>query len=986
MKKLTLKTHFKALCLIIMLFLMINLIGISLVSAASFDNTESFDKDVGDYGKYEIKDWFGLLKLQDVELKTNTEICSSNNCKAVKEIIMYQDGVLIDDVRYTNLKNGKRTLILSSEFYILKDGKKILYELGTEVQAGTYQVLHEGKLYGFQSVDWQVKIGGKYWTEEWAVWTSNLNEDIIAYYDFNEASGDLLNIFNSSVSNGTLINTPTQGIVSSLLPKAYEFDSSSTEWINITDIAFPSVNGSIMIWAQPSFDGGKSGGNQHAFWGSNSSTNGYLLFQGSDTLLYLRIDSIDLTLNSSGNWSAGDWVMFTATWNTVSDDYFVYINDKEFFHKTNLLDSNVITSLGIGARGDGVLPFDGNISEMGVWNRTLNSSEIVDLYNSGDGIEFGGAVQITLNQPEDNLNTINSSIIFNCSSASVATGLVNLTLINDGVDNLTVFNTTATQLSLTLQSLRTGFSIGKHNWTCKSSNINNIIQTESERFFNISVLTVNNETFNVTTFETASETYIVNVNSNSSLTAANLIWDGTSFVGTQSGNIWSRTIDIPEGDSTKQFFWNFIFAGDSINSTANNVVISATNFSLCGGEGGSDTFLNFTFKNETLSLEPTNATISSEFTYWLGSNTENKTFTFLNASENPVYSFCAIPSNRSLNINYLVNYNNLESQQRTFSEARTLTNTTFERILYLLPTSLGIFTTFRTEDTLSNTLSLVNGIITRTISGSLITAASGLTDSSGIVVFFLNPDATYSASFSKSGFITNIFTFVPITDIRTVVMGITGEAVNGTQISLGLKYEITPTNASLINNTNVLFSFNVTGGEDITLISMNITNSSGTQLTFQSNAGQGFISDTINTGNNTKILGRFVLQTSNETLIFTRIWIVGNEFIGDYSLFRQLDLFLDYEFKDFTRLLIVILVVFGLMIFLSAGKITDTSESQIGILVILIWIFSVVGWLENPLIVSQTGIAQFSKQYGIAILTTAGASFFILRRLLIRRI
>ena len=497
----------------------------------------------------------------------------------------------------------------------------------------------------------------------------------------------------------------------------------------------------------------------------------------------------------------------------------------------------------------------------------------------------------------------------------------------------------------------------------------------------------NSRAFNISTFETASEIYTINVTANSSLTAANLIFNGTSNTATQSGNIWSATIDVPNGGNiNKSFHWNFTFAGSQIKGDSNIVLINDTNFSICGGDGGSINFFNFTFKNETLGLENVNATISSTFSYWLGGGSVNKTLAFINATENSIYQFCSTPPNKNLNIDYLVNYNNINSQQRTFAESRAVSNSTFERILYLLPSSLGIFTTFRTEDTISNTLSLVNGIITRTLSGSTISIASSLTDSSGIVVFFLNPDATYTGTFSKTGFVTNTFTFVPITDTRTVIMGTSGVTTNGTQISLGTSYQTFPTNSSLLNNTNYLFGFNFTSSDTITLISMNITNENGTQLGFQSNAGQGFISETINTGDNTRIIGKFVIQTSNETIVFSRFWIVGTEFIGDYSLFKQLGLFLDYGFKDFTRLLIVIIVIMGLMIFLTAGQITDTSESQIAVLVILIWIFSLVGWLENPLVVSQTGIAQFSKQYGIAILTTTGAAFFILRRLLIRRI
>ncbi|KKK57943.1 hypothetical protein LCGC14_3049400, partial [marine sediment metagenome] len=355
---------------------------------------------------------------------------------------------------------------------------------------------------------------------------------------------------------------------------------------------------------------------------------------------------------------------------------------------------------------------------------------------------------------------------------------------------------------------------------------------------------------------------------------------------------------------------------------------------------------------ETTGEEDITAFIGSTWVYYIGSGGVNKTLNYANVTENHHWTFCFEPGNHTISSTLSLSYNNAQSQQRVFIPTLlTLSNITTTQKLFLLPTALGLFTQFKTEDTIGNTLTLVKAVITRVLGGNTITITSSFTDGSGLVVFFLNPDITYSGSFSKTGFVTNNFVFVPITDIRVVVLGITGAVIGGTDISQNMSYQTFPLNSSLQNNTDFLFGFDVNASETLTLISMNITSPNGTQLGFQSNAGAGFISETINTKNFTIINGAFVIQTSNETIKFVRIWIVGNDFIGDYSLFRQLGLFLDYEFKDFTRLLIVIAVIFGLMIFLTAGQITDTSESQIAVLIILVWIFSVVGWLQNPIVV-----------------------------------
>ena len=68
---------------------------------------------------------------------------------------------------------------------------------------------------GIRELDWQIKIGGRFWTTEWAAWTSSLNVNLAAYYDFdddklNQVSSLSLNLSNNQgnppiVSVGCLI-------------------------------------------------------------------------------------------------------------------------------------------------------------------------------------------------------------------------------------------------------------------------------------------------------------------------------------------------------------------------------------------------------------------------------------------------------------------------------------------------------------------------------------------------------------------------------------------------------------------------------------------------------------------------------------------------------------------------------------------------------------------------------------------------------------
>ena len=498
--------------------------------------------------------------------------------------------------------------------------------------------------------------------------------------------------------------------------------------------------------------------------------------------------------------------------------------------------------------------------------------------------------------------------------------------------------------------------------------------------------------FNTSAFETSTQTFTINISANSTPSITSLIYSGTIFssaiVTANSGffNI-SRSINIPTSIGVKSFRFNFTVNSTEINTNSKNQTVNTINLTLCGVAPQNVPYINLTFKNETVNQESLNATIISTWIYSLSSVGDvNKTLSFSNASENILYSFCFNPSNRTINIDSTINYNNGQSQQRIFSLVTTLTNLTLSQVLYLLPTTLGLFSPFQVVDNIGSPLSNVKGLITRLLGASTIIISSAFTDDSGFVSYFLNPEVTYIGSFSKTGFTTETFSFTPTADTRTVILGGgTGVIANGTSILTNTTYTITPANRTLTNGTDYLFSFDVSSSQAITFISMNIT-SNGTSHLFVSNAGDGLISGIVNTGENRSFVGYFVMKTSEETFSLASIWIIDQTFIGDYSLFKQMVLFNEYEFTDFIRLLIALIFIIGMMIFVNNIGISDDAESKIAIALLLVWAFSIVGWLDTGIISSSgssnvQALAQFSNQFGIAILSTGAGAYFILRRI-----
>ncbi len=692
--------------------------------------------------------------------------------------------------------------------------------------------------------------------------------------------------------------------------------------------------------------------------GDETSNSSVRTFSINTTPIIIVISPTNTTFNTST-------IFFNASTSLPVQTWIVNYNG------TNVTLPDINTSLTV-EDGNHHLFLFGNNSVTGVLglNDTIlfavDTSNPSVIINSPVGrqplIKIGDNETVTWNITDLNLDTcllgyngVNTTL--NCTTNTTSFLYVN------GVNNLSIF---------------ANDTVGNSNTTTTS--------------WDYSIIQVN-QSFNSQAFTTSAQTFAANITINSEFTdtptSPSIIYNGTTTTGGTVTSIGgdnytlSQTIDIPDlVNGTSDWLFSFTLNSSLFNSSTSTQTVIRLDLVNCNA---ANSFINFTFRNETLAQENVTATFDSIWEYFIGSGTVTRSLSFLNATENPFYSFCLNAANDTLFTLVNVSYANSISQQRQFRPTLlTLTNTTANQVLYLLPTVDGLFNTFRTQDIAGNTIVGARGAITRTLGSSTITSAIDVTDGSGLVIFFLDPDVTYTATFSASGFLNNVFTFVPTVDLRTVVMGSIVTAGNATNISLGMIYDILPKNTTLNNGTDITFSFNVSSREIITFMGFTISNDTTTFLSVNQ-TGEGFISGIINTSNNNTLLGVFTISTSNETIIITRTWKIEQGFIGDYSIFRQFSLFIDYGFKDFIRLLIVIATLAIVMIFMSR-EIGIDEEVKMVVAILIVWAFSVVGWLDTGVVISGStssninDLSQFSNQYGIAIVSTVAAAYFILRR------
>lgn len=407
----------------IILILCIVLLAPVITAQMNYDNVKHFDKDAGNYGKVIIKDWFGLLDLTELELKSNTNFCGSK-CSAETEIVMHQKGVLIDHIKFLIEKDGdwKKGSVENYEFYV--NGKP--YELGDKVDPGTYNVTLKGKKNPFQTIDWQITSQGQL-IDDWAVWGGTLNTDIVAYYKFDEGTGNLTEDSVHGLYNGTLVDFgEADWVAGKIGTNSVSFDGTNN-YINLSVLPDAWENISFSFW----FKTDDITVNNDYFLDMRNSSGAlpHVFFYGGETHKIAFYGGTNI-VSDAGSLDDDSWHHVVGTLNDTGG-VSIYIDGE--INKSDVggysgFKTNLVILGNTNPVGDG-LWYDGEIDEMGIWNKTLTASEVSDLWNEGNGISYQ-AFSVSLDSPADNDVRSTNEIEFNCS-VSGASSLVNMSFYHN---------------------------------------------------------------------------------------------------------------------------------------------------------------------------------------------------------------------------------------------------------------------------------------------------------------------------------------------------------------------------------------------------------------------------------------------------------------------------------------------------------------------------------------------------------------------------
>lgn len=976
------------------------LVTTPLVSAFfQFDNIKgdlTKDKDTSEYGKVEIRNslfgipWLQLDKIMSLELKDNTELCPAESCSANTEIIMYEDGKLIDGIKFIDLKTGEETNIKSYEIYV--NGDLYNYEEVSGYSDGIkYNVELKGELYPFQQVDWQIKSANTDWIEDWAVWSDSLTNGTLAYWKFDESSGtdvedltgnyDLItnttNWTTGKINNGLAFDNPDTNAYSSTLLDFNATDLSFSFWFKLVkthDTTSPSTG----LFSKVDYPDQ----NQVVIGLDAASGKMYMPIRG-------EAQSATFFGNST-NWTAGTWYHVALVWDGGSN-ISLYINGvhnstKDFAYKLNT--SSLLYDFSI-SRSHWGIGFNGTIDEFGVWNRTLLDSEITDLYNSESGISPPYTPSVTLGIPVDNYNTTNKSVTFNCT-AIISGGLKidNVSLYHNETGTWTLNQTNSTS-RLSNSTLTLDIDFQNHEsmkWNCYSCANNSRCVWGTNRTLNLKEVIVNNQTYNSTAWETDRETFIVNVTGSGSALTANLWYNGTSYAGTKTGNnyeaLFSKTLDISTVLGNKSLYWEVSLGGTPyVNFTEVIQRVNQTLLGLCNITL-TTAYINYSFSDEENGTLMNGSIDITTWDYYFGTGVYNKSATFSNTSGNEYYGFCLNPDagDKTLHHRTVVQYYSSGYPQRRWTYSTDLTNSTLNQVLYLLGSADGIYSIYQAQTNTGGPIPGVTVQAERQFAGTWTLIEQGTTDGAGTVTFWLNPDYDHRLTFTKADYTSVQVTIRPSSSTYTVIMGTgVGDAEYTNQTLEGIRWTITPKSGGVTPNTNISVGFNVTASKSnlhsckIEIVNLSTTLASTTGC---SSVG-GNISLPFNITNHRRVWGKFYVNTGGGYFIVEgdAYWFAIESNISDYTIKSFLEKLRDSDLgifgedcnkgepcrAEYSRIVFFFFVLF--LIFALVSHSTGYDFSSGGALIIILFpiilFVSVAGWLEISMIATPPWIDKY---------------------------
>lgn len=217
-----------------------------------------------------------------------------------------------------------------------------------------------------------------------------LTDNLERYYNCDEDAANTT-VSDSTGTDDATASTNTSNLsVAGIISNGFEFDSASSETVTVTDSAdidFGTGDFCINCWY-------KSVGNEVLWSNQDGSPYAGMNIEINASGVYVRLSSGSGTQISANDYRTSSWKMCTLQRDGTDVELYIdgsFINS--ITSSANVTSSTDFTFSRIGWAGY----YDASIDELGIWSRKLTSTEISDLWNSGNGLTYPFTSNVTVN-------------------------------------------------------------------------------------------------------------------------------------------------------------------------------------------------------------------------------------------------------------------------------------------------------------------------------------------------------------------------------------------------------------------------------------------------------------------------------------------------------------------------------------------------------------------------------------------------------------
>lgn len=340
-------------------------------------------------------------------------------------------------------------------------------------------------------------------------WNATLNEGLMVYHKLDETpdTATAFNSVNIARFNISALNSTSQAQPSTnaTIGGSYDFDGLMDYYVapnNFYNVGMFANGITICSWVATG-DGGGGG-----IGGGIYVIGGYIYLATQNNKYAFEVQGTGVTIKTTSA-VEDQWHFICGTANSSHQTIYFDGNAEATGTATIALPAGRNVAMG-GWSGATPKDFlDGKIDEVGIWNRSLQPQEIVQLYNGGSGITYTtdftvNVSVITLNTPVDYYNSSSTSIIFN-STQEDNSNVTNASLYIDNVLNVTtnyLAGLNLTSFQVTVNNIGQGI----HTWNVSYLDGEGNKQSSPARTFTVDSLGPN-----ISFFYPLNTTYNVNV-------------------------------------------------------------------------------------------------------------------------------------------------------------------------------------------------------------------------------------------------------------------------------------------------------------------------------------------------------------------------------------------------------------------------------------------------------------------------------------------